>query len=196
SFIRRLAIANHLRPSYLRTYLNDPPGEIGSIQVWRLAAVTGRTEEELIRVMPGLEPVAPRRPSPPRPQTPQLDPHIAIRRAAERDEEVKRLSRQFGLRRPTIIKALTGQVNTTRFRHRQPHRSPILDAVADYLDRLIADNPDATIWSIWKKLGQERQTTVCYGTVRNYVNRVRAHPADTRSVKYLVSRADLFARIR
>jgi hypothetical protein len=38
SFIRRLAIANHLRPSYLRTYLNDPPGQIGSIQAWRLAA--------------------------------------------------------------------------------------------------------------------------------------------------------------
>jgi hypothetical protein len=58
------------------------------------------------------------------------------------------------------------------------------------------DNPDATIWSIWKTLGQQRQTTACYGTVRNYVNRVRAQPSDTRSVKYLVSRADLFTTLR
>src|SRR5438067_5476982 len=194
SLIRRLATANFLRPSYLRTYLNDPPGQIGAIQAWRLAAVTGRTVEELTRLMPSLEPVTPSPPAPRR--RPQLDLHTALRRAAERDEEVKRLSRQFGLRRPTIIKALTGQVSTTRFRHRQPHRNPILEGVAGYLDQLIADNPDATIWSIWKKLGEEQQTTVCYGTIRNYVNRVRAKPADTTTVKYLMSRADLFASIR
>jgi hypothetical protein len=200
SFIRRLAIANHLRPSYLRTYLNDPSGQIGSIQAWRLAAVTGRTVEELSRVLPGLEPAAAARPAARirpdlRPRTPP-DLHIQLHSAALRDEEVKWLSQQFGVRRATIIQALTGQVPSARFEHRQPQRSPILRDVTDYLDQLIAADPDATILSIWKKLSQDRQTTVCYGTIRNYVNRVRAQPADTTTVQHLMSRADLFARIR
>jgi hypothetical protein len=148
SFIRRLAIANHLRPSYLRTYLNDPSGQIGSIQGWRLAAATGRTVEELTRVLPSLEPAAATRPAARtrpylQPPTPP-DLHIQLHRASLRDEEVKRLSQQFGVRRATIIKALTGQVPSTRFQHRQPQRSPILRDVTDYLDQLIAADPDAT----------------------------------------------------
>ncbi len=196
SFVRRLAIANHLRPSYLRTYLADPPGQLGSIQIWRLAAVTSRTEEELIRVMPALQPTAHRKPASQR-ETPQADLHTVIRRAAEQDEDVQRLSEHFGLRRPTVIKALASHVPTTaRFGHRRPHHNPILEDVADHLDQLIADNPDATIWSIWKKLSQDRHTTASYGTVRNYVNRVRAHPTDPRSIQHLASRAELFAKIR
>lgn len=197
SFVRRLAIANHLRPSYLRAYLADPPGPLASIQVWRLAAVTGRPEEELIRVMPPLQPTASSKP--PRQRVTAQEPALltAIRRAAEQDVDVQRLSQRFGLRRPTIIKALTGQDPTTaRFGQQRPHQHPILKDLADYLDQLIADSPDATIWSLWKKLQQERQTTVGYGTVRDYVNRVRANPADTRSVQHLVSRVDLFAKIR
>jgi hypothetical protein len=196
SFVRRLAIANHLRPSYLRIYLADPPGHLGSIQIWRLAAVTGRTEEELTRVLPGLQPSTPSKP-PPRRETRQIDLQAAIRRAAEQDEDVRRLSEHFGLRRPTVIKALTGQDPTTaRFGHRRPQHNPVLQDVTEHLDHLIAANPDATIWSIWKKLSQERHTTASYGTVRDYVNRVRAHPTDPRSVKHLISRADLFAKIR
>ncbi|MEU5943477.1 hypothetical protein ABZ807_30925 [Micromonospora sp. NPDC047548] len=127
----------------------------------------------------------------------QFDLFAAIRKAAEQDVDVQRLSTHFGLRRPTIIKALPGQDPTTaRFANRRPHHHPILEDVADYLDQLIADNPGATIWSIWKKLIQKRQTTAGYGTVRDYVNRVRAHPGDTKSVRHLVSRADLFTKIR
>jgi hypothetical protein len=194
SFVRRLAVANHLRPSYLRTYLTDPPGPIGSIQTWRLAAVTGRTEEELIRVIPKLQPDAHSKP-PAR----QVEPLIqdAIRRAAEQDEDVQRLSKHFGLQRPTIVKALNSQVAmTARSGHRRPHHNPILEGVADYLDQLITDSPDATIWSIWKKLSQDRQTTASYATVRDYVNRVRAHPANASSVRHLISRAELFTKIR
>lgn len=196
SFVRRLAIANHLRPSYLRAYLADPPGPLASIQIWRLAAVTGRPEEELIRVMPALQSAAFSKPwARVKEQQPGL--LTAIRRAADQDEDVQRLSQHFGLRRPTIIKALTGQdPTTTRFGQQRPRQHPILNDVADYLDQLIADSPDATISSIWEKLRQERQTTVGYGTVRDYVNRVRADPADATSARHFVSRADLFAQVR
>ncbi|MEV0903141.1 hypothetical protein [Actinoplanes sp. NPDC049802] len=199
SFVRRLAIANHLRPSYLRSYLTDPPGPLGAIQLWRLAAVTDRTEAELMRVMPGLQPAPTRTPQPRRRK--DVDLPTAIRRAAGIDADVQRLSKHFGLPRPTIIKALTSQVPATersaaRFSHQRPHRNPILDDVADYLDQLIAEHPDASIWSIWKKLIQERHTTAGYGTVRDYINRVRADPTDAGSARHLLSRAALFDKIR
>jgi hypothetical protein len=41
-YIRRLARANHLRPSYLRRYLAGPPKWDGKIDPQRLAALTGR----------------------------------------------------------------------------------------------------------------------------------------------------------
>ncbi len=41
-YIRRLARANHLRPSYLRCYLAGPPKWDGKIDPHRLAALTGR----------------------------------------------------------------------------------------------------------------------------------------------------------
>ena len=199
SFVRRLAIANHLRPSYLRSYLTDPPGPLGAIQIWRLAAVTCRTETELLQVMPGLQPAVISTPRPRRKK--RIDLTTAIRRAARDDADVRRLSKHFGLPRPTIIKALTGHVPATdqsiaRFGHQRPHHNPILDDVADYLEQLITDHPNASIWSIWKQLIHERQIKAGYGTVRDYVNRVRADPADVSSARHLVSRAALFAKIR
>jgi hypothetical protein len=42
SYIRRLARANHLVPSYLQGFLCGPPTWFGKPRLTRLAAVTGR----------------------------------------------------------------------------------------------------------------------------------------------------------
>ena len=47
SYARRLARANHLRPSYLRAFLCDPPRRTGAIRPWRLAAISGRSVRAL-----------------------------------------------------------------------------------------------------------------------------------------------------
>ena len=47
SYARRLARANHLRPSYLRAFLCDPPRRTGAIRPWRLAAFSGRSVRAL-----------------------------------------------------------------------------------------------------------------------------------------------------
>ena len=47
SYARRLARANHLRPSYLRAFLCDPPRHTGAIRPWRLAAISGRSVQAL-----------------------------------------------------------------------------------------------------------------------------------------------------
>ncbi|WAL75853.1 hypothetical protein OU787_32520 [Kitasatospora sp. YST-16] len=47
AFIARLAEANFLKPSQLRSYLCDPPGHRSTISWPRLIAATGRSLEEL-----------------------------------------------------------------------------------------------------------------------------------------------------
>ncbi|MFE7400839.1 hypothetical protein [Streptomyces sp. NPDC057557] len=51
SYVRRLARANHLKPSYLHCFLNGPPFWFGKPQLDRLAAVSGRSEESLDRAL-------------------------------------------------------------------------------------------------------------------------------------------------
>lgn len=67
SYARQLAHANHLRPSYLRTFLCDPPRRTGAIRPWRLAAISGRSIQALEHALadltqgspPGRQPRAP-----------------------------------------------------------------------------------------------------------------------------------------
>ncbi len=54
AYIRRLALANHLRPSYLRGYLAGPPRYLGAIRPERLAALSGRTVAILECTLTGL----------------------------------------------------------------------------------------------------------------------------------------------
>lgn len=64
SYARRLARANHLRPSYLRAFLCDPPQRTGAIRPWRLAALSGRSARALEHALADL---APQPGPPPRP---------------------------------------------------------------------------------------------------------------------------------
>jgi len=67
SYARRLARASHLRPSYLRAFLCDPPRHTGAIRPWRLAAISGRSVRALEHALadltqgspPGRQPHAP-----------------------------------------------------------------------------------------------------------------------------------------
>jgi hypothetical protein len=195
SFVRRLAIANHLRPSYLRTYLNQPPGAIGAVQVERLALVTGQAAQTLTRVLTGAKPATPNR------ATTSGQHHgpdgddlgAAIRRTAAHDPLVLALSRLFAVPRRTIVQALTRQ-EPRRARHLRT--IPCMEPYSDDLDALIAANPEASIWTIWKKLLERHPDAVCYASTRYYVNRARAQTADTRFAQFRMTRAQLFTLIR
>lgn len=60
-YIRRLARANHLRPSYLYLYLYlcTPQYHSGTLQPELLAQITGRPLSALERVLPALRPQKP-----------------------------------------------------------------------------------------------------------------------------------------
>jgi hypothetical protein len=53
SYAGRLAQANHLRPSYLRSVLCDPPHRTGAIRLWRLS---GRSVSALEHALADLTP--------------------------------------------------------------------------------------------------------------------------------------------
>ena len=73
SYARRLARANHLRPSYLRAFLCDPPQRTGAIRPWRLAALSGRSARALEHALADLapQPGPPPRPPPRHPRAPR-----------------------------------------------------------------------------------------------------------------------------
>jgi hypothetical protein len=54
SYVRRLARANHLRPSYLHGCLTGPPDYLRAISPERLAIMSGRTAAVLERTLAGL----------------------------------------------------------------------------------------------------------------------------------------------
>jgi len=203
AFIRRLAAANHLRPSFLRFYANHPPRQIGSINAGRLACLTGRRIEELVHVMPSLNPDRSR---PPRQSYPRGTHHLPnphtmdlttrLRLAAGTDETVIRLFQRFAVPRATIIKALTGQTPPPEQGDRTGPRTLAFQTITGRLDALIDAHPDAPVTAIFRTIRTEVQVPLGETLVRNYVNRARARPDDTRSIKYRVSRAEFFATIQ
>ena len=72
SYVRRLARANHLRPSYLRAFLCDPPRRTGAIRPWRLAALSGHAAHALEHALADLasQPGPPPRPAARHPRAP------------------------------------------------------------------------------------------------------------------------------
>ncbi|GAA0477538.1 hypothetical protein Aca07nite_72190 [Actinoplanes capillaceus] len=167
SYIRRLARANHLRPSYLRIYLAQPPQHLGSVRAPRLAAATGRSVEALLHTFPDLQATPRQR----QVSTPRLTPDAAqelmfeaIRAEARTTFSIRTLMKTFGVPSRTIIKALA--------RVEQPHPTsknfPILEPFRHHIEPLIT-NPAITIWAIWTTLIDEHDADVSYGTVRDYV---------------------------
>jgi hypothetical protein len=71
SYIRRLAQANHLRPSLLQVYVRNPDVPTGAIRLRRLAAVSGSTRTALAFALTGLTPASQRQLPPPSPAEPQ-----------------------------------------------------------------------------------------------------------------------------
>lgn len=78
SYIRRLARANHLKPSYLHGYLCGPPFWVGKPQIERLAAVSGRSTAALEHALSDAK--SPRGRPKPGPRTLRLHQHRTLTR--------------------------------------------------------------------------------------------------------------------
>ena len=110
SYIRRLARANHLRPSLLQVYVRNPDVPTGAIRLRRLAAVSGSTLTALTRALTGLTPVGKRHRPTPSPAELQAARKArlfsAIRDDAARGMSIRQIAGQRRVHRRMVRQAL------------------------------------------------------------------------------------------
>ena len=174
SYLRRLAVANHLRFSHLRRYLSRPKGSYGPVDPGRLAALVGRELPAILHALPELAPTGPR-PAARRYTDEDIQRSHAARRAkyaairgdAGNGMSGRAIERKHHVGRRTIVKALASADPPER---KKIHREPTaLDGLHWHIDAMIAANPQITIAAIWERLAYEHGTAVAYPTLRTYV---------------------------
>lgn len=189
TYIRRLAQANHLKPSYLRGYLAGPPDYLGRPRPARLAALTGRSQDVLEQTLADL--VSPdrtqrvERPAPTRIVTRSADKpalFAAIRRdALEENLSIRKLADRHHVHRRTVVQALASPTPPPRKR-RSVRDHPALDPVRSAIDAMLEEydtqqpHQPPTARLIWERLLDEHDATVSYATVQGYLARKRPKP--------------------
>lgn len=172
SYVRRLARANHLRPGYLRRYLQDP-GNPGQVRLDWLAALADRDQTAIERAITSPHPGPRSRPAAPRRGRAALFTEIR-QDAGQAGLSVRALADLHGVHRRTIRQALDSPVPAPR-KHpagRTSKLDPFKDAIGTILQQEadIPDQPARTAKEIFDWLVAEHGAThVSYSTVRNYV---------------------------
>ncbi|MCX5497935.1 TniQ family protein [Streptomyces sp. NBC_00053] len=185
SYVRRLARANHLKPSYLRAYLVGPPdyGRGKRPRADRLAAVTGRRQDTLERALPDL--VRQKRTAPQKPKrsfTKSADKpalFAAIRRDAQAKQlPISHLAKRHHVSQATVRQALNSPTPPPR-KKRPPIIGPAKERVGPTIDAILDEHATThagalpTVRLVWEKLLDEHDASASYGTVHRYMT---AHP--------------------
>jgi hypothetical protein len=170
SYIRRLARANHLRPSLLQVYVRNPDVPTGAIRLRRLAAVSGSTRTALAFALTGLTPaIRPHRLPPPSPAESQAarKPGCSGSSATTppaacppgRSPAVTTFTAAWSARHspnPPGRRRASGEPG-----QRQP------SAPSRILDKL-ADEP-LTVWEISTTVTDEHHSDASYAAIRDYI---------------------------
>lgn len=188
SYIRRLARANHLRPSFLNRYLRSGPSADGSIRLDWLAALSGRYPTDLARALAEFRTEHPptQASSPPADRTRSRPARTTLFNAIRRDAHantalsMRSLSDRHGVHRRTIRAALNSPSPPSR--KARAKRGSRLDPHQAVIDAMLTDRrgPKArvTIQQVYDRLVNEHQVTkTSYSAVRDYVSRRRQHLA-------------------
>ena len=184
-YLRRLAAANRVPPSYLYAHLAIPgTGYPGRIDPDRLAAVTGRATGAIIRAFPTLLSAprthAPRRTAENRTATTRsrlarAQTYAAIRQDRADGASIRALAARYHVNRRTVRQALESPTPPERKKPARP--APNLDPLRDRLDALL-DDGNLSIREIWQRLFDEVDKPVSYSTVAEYARTRR--PAKRR----------------
>ena len=167
-YIRRLARANHLPPSYLRCYLAGPPDWQGQVQPQRLADLTGRPARILQQTLTARGWPKPARPSSGRLRRRHADKPVlyARIRAAAAGEDISndKLAARFRVGRRTVTKALQAP-------EPPPWKPPVkkqAPAYSVHIDALLQKAPELTSKQLWEHLVDHTDVKVSYDTVQEY----------------------------
>jgi hypothetical protein len=170
SFIRRLAQANHLRPSLLQVYVRNPDVPTGSIRLRRLAAVSGSTRTALTFTLTGLTPASRSRPPTPAPAESQADRKArlfsTIRDDAARGLSIRQIAVRHHVHRRMVRLALAEPAGPPP-RKRGTRPAPAVGPVQDVLDRLVGQ--PLTVWEIWTTVTDQHNSDASYAAIRDYI---------------------------
>jgi TniQ len=173
SYIRRLARANHLRPSLLHVYVRDPVAPSRAIQLERLASVSGRTVAALAHALTGLSKPRTTDTVRPRAETTQAARKqrlfAAIRADAAHGLSIRELAARHHTHRRTVRQALASSTPPPR-KPTGSWSAPVLDPIRDTIDNIRRDE-NLTTWQIWTRLVDDHDAKVSYGTVGDYIRR-------------------------
>jgi hypothetical protein len=170
SYLRRLARANHLRPSYLHALVRSTAYN-GAVRADWLAALSGRPARALQHTLTGLD----RRPGTGRHLAMtgraaaagnDTEAFAAIRRDAAADPAVpvRVLAARHRVPRNAVIQALTPPDSRQA---RQPY--PALAHARDHIDAWLTGEPGMSSYMIWQRLIDEHDAEVSYATVNTYI---------------------------
>lgn len=169
SYIRRLARANHLRPSYLHGFLTGSLNWFGKPQLERLAAVTGRSPGALQRVLADAS--SPRRRRQPSPShKPKRIAKSELYQRIRHDSEAEGLSMRALVKRHQVTwRTVRAALDNPEPRARKPlpRRPSAVDPVQHLIDSMIENGHGPK--EIWARLMDEHETSISYGTIRLYV---------------------------
>ncbi|MGW4889710.1 hypothetical protein [Streptomyces murinus] len=173
SFVRRLARANHLKPSYLHGILCGPPLWFGKPRVERLADVTGRTVTNLEQALFDVR-TARRRyrtgPGGSRLRLSQEGLYMRIQNAA-RDEglTVRDLAARYRIPDQVIRNTLLH--NRPLARDLPARQGPVTRPIEPLIDSMMDAGCGAR--QIWTALMDEHGTSVSLGTLSRYMSKRR-----------------------
>ena len=170
SYIRRLARANHLRPSLLQVYVRNPDVPAGAIRLRRLAAASGSTLTALTRTLTGLTPASEAHRPPPSPAESQAARKARlfgiIRDDAARGMSIRQIASRRHVHRRMVRQALAEPAGPPpRKRATRPARAT--DPIRDVLDKLAGE--PLTIWEIWTTVTDEHDSDASYAAIRDYI---------------------------
>ena len=169
SRIRRLARANHLRPS-LQVYVRNPDVPTGSIRLRRLAAVSGSTCTALAFALTGLTPASRSHLPSPSPAESRADRKARlfgiIRDDAARGMSIRQLAARHHVHRRMVRQALANPAGPPP-RKRGTRPAPAIGPVQDVLGKL-AGQP-LTAWEIWTIVTDQHDSDASYAAVRDYI---------------------------
>jgi hypothetical protein len=178
SYIRRLARANHLRPSLLQVYVRNPGVPAGAIRMRRLAAVSDSTVTALTRALTGLAPAGKRHRPPPSPAESQADRKArlfgVIRDDAAGGMPIRQIASRHHVHRRMVRQALTAPFGPPP-RKRAARPAQITGPIRDVLDELASES--RTIWEIWTTVTDEHDSDASYAAIRDYIRTRRLSQA-------------------
>ena len=181
AYVVRLALANHLKPSYLRRYLAQPRGSAGSVDPERLAVLSGRTVDALIRAFPAAQQRARRagngQTEADRRQEAtdrKSELYLALRVDYEAGLSGRQLQRKHHVGSRTVQYALSDP--QPRASKKKPNRASPHKHLRPHIDAILAANPQASTVTIWEQLLDDLHATISYTAVRAYLRNRDGNP--------------------